>query len=182
MKSAFTSTTGHGIDIEMSSRTAINRKRPSYPLLISLSHGLIKGLVIDYGCGHGADVKYLNSIGYKAVGYDPNFFPDRSVLKDSFYDTALNFYVLNVVFPETRIQILKDIKRILKSGGSIVVAVRDVSEKIEGKEYLDGVMTAKNTFQKTFTDSELIKLLNKFFYDVKIILKSKPLMAYAKKR
>lgn len=169
-------------DIEMSSRTAINRKKPSQPLMISISQGLIKGTVLDYGCGHGADVKYLKSIGYRAYGYDPNFFPDRSVLKDNFYDTVLNFYVLNVVFPETRLDILKDIKRVLKSGGIVVVAVRDASERIEGMEFMDGVITAKNTFQKTFTAEELTKLLERFFYDVKIISKSKPLMAYAKRR
>ncbi|MEM1576495.1 MAG: methyltransferase domain-containing protein [Archaeoglobaceae archaeon] len=181
-----------GEDICMSANAAINREKrlelhPSRPLKIALNKGLINGKVLDFGCGYGVDVEYLREIGYEAFGYDRcrlrfGKYADRSVLKDDFYDTVTNFYVLNTVYPETRIEVLNEIRRVLKKNGTVLVAVRDVSEDkiIKGIPYLDGVVTKKQTFQKTFDREELEKLLELFFSDVELI-SIFPLMMSAKK-
>lgn len=169
-------------ELEMAAKTAIRRKGPSYPLKLALEKGLISGKILDYGCGVGADVEHLKSLGYDAVGYDPCYFPRMDVLKDETYDTVLCFYVLNVVFPDTREKILQDIYRVLKPNGKAIIAVRDVSEKIAGEPFLDGVITAKGTFQKTFTVDELVSLVSKYFDEVEVISRSKPLMVVAWKR
>lgn len=168
-------------ELEMSSKTAIPRKKHSLPLKIALSKGLIKGRILDYGCGRGTDIKYLKNLGYNAVGYDPNYFPNKSILTSNTYDTVLCFYVLNVVFPQTREEILKDIRRVLKPNGIAIIAVRDITEEVKGKPYLDGVITAKGTFQKLFSPEELKSLISKYFKEVKIISRSRPLMIIARK-
>ena len=47
--------------ITKSHKTAIARSGPSAPLLTLEKMGLINGEVLDYGCGKGADEKYLLS-------------------------------------------------------------------------------------------------------------------------
>ena len=76
-------------------RTAIRRYRCSRPVSLALANGLIaKGMsVLDYGCGHGADVRYLKSKKIRARGWDPHYAPDRRGLQPA--DVVNLGYVLN---------------------------------------------------------------------------------------
>jgi len=169
--------------IKVSARTAISRKTASKPTRLLEAKGLLRGLIIDYGCGKGADVEYLKEKGYKVVGFDPNYRPTYSLLVPNTYDTVLCNYVLNVVPPKIRHEILKKIHLILKCGGKAFITVRDISEgKIGGTPYEDGVITSRGTFQKLFTPKELVGLVSQYFDDVMIISRRQPLTVVGVKR
>jgi ATP adenylyltransferase len=53
--------------------TIKEREWPSFPTKQLLSRGLIKGRVLDFGCGTGVDVQYLREKGCDVIGYDPYF-------------------------------------------------------------------------------------------------------------
>jgi len=168
-------------ELAMAAKTAITRKGPSLPTRILEQRGLLRGKILDYGSGKGADVEYLKSKGYDIVGFDPYYKPDYHLLTDETYDTVLCNYVLNVVFPETRHEVLQNIRRILKDGGVAFITVRDISEKVTGKPYKNGVITAKGTFQKLFSPEELVNLVKQYFEEVVIINRRQPLIVMAKK-
>lgn len=120
--------------------TAIVRKRRSIPAAKLFKAGLIKGKVLDYGCGRGADVKFYKN----AVGYDPYYRPDLKVLTKQ-YDTVICTYVANILNYEER----KKLYRVLrKLGRNIFITVRRNIKK-------DG-FTNKGTYQETvYIDQEV---------------------------
>ena len=83
--------------------------------------GLLQGLVLDYGCGYGQDVRFMQSKGYDAHGYDPYYFADSQ--SDTF-DTVVCFYVLNVLFPDEQTDVLMNISHLLKPTGRAYFSVR----------------------------------------------------------
>jgi 2-polyprenyl-3-methyl-5-hydroxy-6-metoxy-1,4-benzoquinol methylase len=102
--------------------TAISRKRASVPLRYLQDKGHLKGAILDYGCGKGADFNHLKQAGYTAEAYDPHWKPID--LTGMSFDTVLCTYVLNVVSAEAEDEILKSIKSLLKKGGQAFIAVR----------------------------------------------------------
>jgi SAM-dependent methyltransferase len=99
-----------------SHNTAKARKQPSAPIKLLQEQNLIRGRVLDYGCGRGYDAIY-----YGFEMYDPywwNFKPK------GYFDTVVCNYVLNVVDEETEKEILSSIKRYLKKNGVAYIAVR----------------------------------------------------------
>jgi hypothetical protein len=109
--------------------------------------------VLDYGCGHGADVRYLKSKKIRARGWDPHYAPEERGLQPA--DVVNLGYVLNVIEkPEERVQALRSAFALAQK--ALVVAVR-VDRSLAGtdaEEYGDGVLTARDTFQKVFTQGE----------------------------
>jgi len=101
--------------------TAKQRDAPSLPVRYLHERGLIQGRVLDYGCGFGRDVQFLQAKGHDATGFDPHYFPD---LPNRKFDTILCFYVLNVLFEAEQTAVLMDIARLLKSAGTAYFAVR----------------------------------------------------------
>lgn len=102
--------------------TAISRKKASAPLRFLQDNKLLKGTVLDYGCGKGADGRYLTSNGYTSMSYDPYWNPiNLSGLK---FDTILCTYVLNVVDEKSEDEILSAIKNLLAEGGEAFISVR----------------------------------------------------------
>jgi hypothetical protein len=56
---------------DKSKNTAISRTKPSKPIKLLIKSNQLYGHILDYGCGKGADVQYLNRInGIKCCGYD----------------------------------------------------------------------------------------------------------------
>ncbi len=117
--------------IDSSYLTAISRSKPSRPLRYLLANQLVKGRVLDYGCGRGFDAAYLN-----ADKYDPYYFNQQP---EGAYDTILCFFVLNVLSRSKRTAVKRHIKQLLKPGGKAYIAVRN-DNFTEGK-------TSKGTFQ-----------------------------------
>jgi hypothetical protein len=81
----------------------------------------ITGSIIDWGCGKGADVTYL-----QCQGYDPHYRPERPL---GAFDTVLCTYVLNTI-PNyhDRCVIITEALAYLKRGGWIYVAIRPQHE------------------------------------------------------
>lgn len=101
--------------------TAKERDAPSLPVRMLYGRGLLRGAVLDYGCGYGRDVEFLRSRGLDAEGYDPYYFPATPARK---FDTIVCFYVLNVLFEDEQTAVLMDVARLLKPGGRAYFAVR----------------------------------------------------------
>jgi len=111
--------------------TAIARKNPSSPLVTLERLGLIHGTLLDYGCGKGADGRYLQSKNIEVDSYDPHWSPIS--LEGKVYDTILCTYVLNVIeSDQERDFLVKDILKHLKPKGKAYLSVRRDLKK-EGK-------------------------------------------------
>lgn len=101
--------------------TAKTRTKLSFPASLLMSRNLLKGSILDFGCGLGSDVKFLNDHNFSADGYDPFYFPDYPQKK---YDTILCLYVLNVLFSEEQSQVIMRVSELLNPGGTAYFAVR----------------------------------------------------------
>ena len=103
--------------------TAIQRKGPSAPLNLFLKNKIFYhgASIIDYGCGHGADVRALEGLGFAVVGYDPYWAPHVEL---SASDIITCTYVLNVLRPAERERTLEKINALLKPNGQALITVR----------------------------------------------------------
>lgn len=87
---------------DTSHRTAVARTRPSAPVRFLLAAGLLRGRLLDWGCGRGLDAAYLG-----ADAYDPYWRPEMPDRRRR-YDTVLCTYVLNVLpTAEDRTRVLR---------------------------------------------------------------------------
>lgn len=129
-----------------------------------------RGLV--YGDGRGAASTYLGSQSYEPFppsGFSPDYTGDRvSGEGDTInkkFNTILNTFVLNVVDPQTRAFIVKDIGNLLQNGGRAVFVTRgaDVanSKALVSFGPLERIQRSegKLTYQKGFTQPELIQYI-----------------------
>ncbi len=101
--------------------TAIERTYLSFPAQFLLDKNLLEGLILDFGCGLGNDIKLLEQKGFPIQGYDPYYFPAYPTHK---FDTILCFYVLNVLLPEEQAHVMMEVSHLLKPGGKAYYAVR----------------------------------------------------------
>ena len=134
-------------------KTAIRRFRLSRPIAQAIREGLIHTgvTVLDYGCGRGEDVCYLREDGIEAIGWDPYFQPDVTLLPADVVNLG---YVLNVIedVRERRQTLLKAFEL---AQGLLIVAVRVDRGPKSGDTYRDGVITTRGGFQKVYTQGEL---------------------------
>jgi ATP adenylyltransferase len=101
--------------------TAKERTDLSFPARMLYRRGLLKGDVLDFGCGLGKDVEVLRGNGVSVVGYDKHYFPKYPTER---FDTIICLYVLNVLLPEEQAKVLMEISRLLKPTGTAYFAVR----------------------------------------------------------
>jgi len=111
-----------------SHRTAIARRGVSAPCRWLAEQGRIVGVPLDWGCGKGADMRYL-----QCEGYDPYHRPKLPVGILGKFDTILCTYVLNVI-PSAgdRERILQNAMARLQSGGWLYVTVRADRKNLNG--------------------------------------------------
>jgi len=102
--------------------TAISRNKASTPLRFLDEKGLLKGSVLDYGCGRSADFNHLKEAGYIAEAYDPYWRPISLAGKK--FNTILCTYVLNVLKKEDEKEVLDSIRSLLQEGGEAYITVR----------------------------------------------------------
>src|ERR1700685_582028 len=140
-------------------RTAIRRTDFSLPMKCLLRDGLIDETmsVFDYGCGHGQDVRLLQSQGIRGQGWDPTFCPAAPITKADVVNLG---YVINVIEkPDERAETLRrawDLcNRILSVAAQITVPGRGSGVVPFG----DGAVTRLGTFQKHFSQGELREYL-----------------------
>lgn len=101
--------------------TVKERTQASFPVRYLLRQGLIRGRVLDFGCGLGVDIVFLRARGFGITGYDPHYAPD---LPQGKFDTVLCLYVLNVLLPEEQAHVLMAVAELLKPEGRAYFAVR----------------------------------------------------------
>lgn len=101
--------------------TAKERDRASFPTRKLWRMGLIRGRILDFGCGFGADVNFLRQKGMDVTGYDPHYAPDYP---EGHFDTILCHYVLNVLLTEVQSQVLMAVSELLKPDGAAYFTVR----------------------------------------------------------
>ena len=107
--------------------TAIHRKDISAPTRFLLKHELLKGRILDFGCGYGFDTNTLKQQGFDITGYDSYYRPERP---DGKFDTIICNYVLNVLEPYEQADVLMDISNLLSPNGCAYFAVRrDLKEE-----------------------------------------------------
>jgi len=136
-------------------KTALYRYDYSRPIRLALEADLITKAttVFDYGCGRGDDVKRLRRHGIDCNGWDPVHEPEKPLVPAQVVNLG---YVVNVIEDEV------ERADVLGKAWALAERLLIVSALVEGDgetEHLtpfkDGFLTAANTFQKYFQQSEL---------------------------
>jgi hypothetical protein len=136
-------------------RTAIARGLASRPITIAMSDGVIgEGTtVFDYGCGRGADVRHLRSLGIEASGWDPVHAPDQPRKRADVVNLG---YVVNVIEQSTeRVRVLRSAWELARRTLVVAARLRWEAAGLHGHEAADGVITATGTFQRFYRQDEL---------------------------
>ena len=97
-------------------KTAIKRNALSLPMRHLNDKGLLKGRVLDFGCGKGGDVERLG-----IEGFDPFH---RPTMPKGKFDTITCNYVLNVISDKDGKKVLDEIRSKLKKNGKAYISVR----------------------------------------------------------
>ena len=140
-------------------RTALRRQRLSVPVQKAEKFGVISPefTFFDYGCGHGDDVRILTSMGITASGWDPHFQPDFDKLRSDVVNLG---YVLNVIEnPAERREAVKEAYSLTNRVLIVSVLVRGYRTSDQAHKLGDGVLTARQTFQKIFSPDEIAAYL-----------------------
>jgi len=138
-------------------RTAIRRYRCSRPVSVALADGIITKdtVVLDYGCGLGGDIRYLQKQRITAAGWDPHHRPDGTLGPA---DVVHLGYVLNVIEdPQERMMTLRRAYEFARR--ALIVAVRVDRTLDDADEFGDGYLTNRGTFQKIYTQAEFREYL-----------------------
>ncbi|MEU2448999.1 DNA phosphorothioation-associated putative methyltransferase [Streptomyces sp. NPDC012765] len=135
--------------------TAISRASLSVPARQAMvDKQVLPGLtVLDYGCGRGGDVRALQQLNFRAVGWDP-FYQADTTLEPA--DVVLLTYVLNVI--EDPRERRKTLQEAWDLAGTVLVASARLTwekSKVKGEAFGDGLLTSRQTFQYLFGASEL---------------------------
>lgn len=104
-----------------SHHTAIPRVRESFPVRYLVNHGFLCGRILDFGCGHGADVRFLTAAGKDVIGYDPYYLPEWPSGR---FDTVLCTYVLNILLPIEQAHALMAVSELVAPDGRAFFTVR----------------------------------------------------------
>jgi len=140
-------------------RTAIVRTDLSRPVKAALESGLIhpSKTFLDFGCGQGQDVDALQAMGFESTGWDPVHRPSGSKTPA---DTVNLGYVLNVIEdPAERIEVLVNAWGLTRSALVVTGLTKGSLSCDRAREFGDGVITQRNTFQKFFDHTELQVLI-----------------------
>ena len=101
--------------------TAIERTSMSFPTRWLKQNKLLKGEILDFGCGFGFDTDQLKEQEFDITGYDNYYRPDYPEKR---FDTIICNYVLNVLEPNEQAEVLMSVAELLKPTGRAYFAVR----------------------------------------------------------
>ena len=136
-------------------RTAIARSDLSRPVQLLIGNGVLtpKHTFFDYGCGLGDDVRFLQSLGYAAHGWDPAHRQDEARRSAEVVNLG---YVLNVIErPGERAEALRRAFELSQKCLCVAVLVGSASYAGEAQTYGDGLLTSRSTFQKYYQQEEV---------------------------
>ena len=101
--------------------TAKERTSISFPTRWLKQNNLLKGEILDFGCGFGFDTDELQKEGFDIVGYDNYYRPEYPTKR---FDTIICNYVLNVLEPKEQAEVLMEVSELLKPTGTAYFTVR----------------------------------------------------------
>jgi len=158
--------------IKISKRTAIKRDKLPLPSRIALERELIRGIVLNFGAGKDKLTK-IEALKNKSViacsNYDINDgFPSK-FHRLLFFDTIICSYVLNVLPPEERREMIEHMKLYGANGARFLIAVRTDFPRKKWKKHKDGYITGSGTFQKIYNKLKITRELRKYFSTVHIV-------------
>ncbi len=141
-------------------RTALNRRELSRPIRLALEDGLItqETTVMDYGCGHGDDLRLLSGLSINCHGWDPVHSPKGKRVSADVVNLG---YVINVIEDvEERLSALLIAWGLAQK--LMIVSARLSVEAKDGEftSYGDGCLTRLSTFQKFYQQHELREWIN----------------------
>ena len=136
-------------------KTAMARYDLSKPTKTLIEFGVLRPgkTFFDYGCGLGSDVQGLRALGYDAGGWDPVHAPDEPKNRADVVNLG---YVINVIEdPVERIETLVEAWN--HTDGLLIVSsmIKGRESYTFAREYGDGLITQRNTFQKYLDQGEL---------------------------
>ena len=142
-------------------RTALRRTELSRPVRLALNGGLIRPdySVFDYGCGHGGDVRRLQSLGFTCRGWDPVHHPEGTRVPSDVVNLG---YIVNVIEDSReRSDTLR--QAWLLANRLLIVSAQLTADAnpSELRPYRDGCVTRLNTFQKYYEQQELREWIDK---------------------
>ena len=133
--------------------TAIDRIKLSSPVQFLLNQNLLTGRILDFGCGLGNDVKFLQQKGFDITGYDPYY---ANIYPEGKFDSIVCCYVLNVLMPDVQADVLMNIAHLLKPGGKAYYAVRrDLKKEGFREHYVHKKPTYQCTVKLPFKSIQL---------------------------
>lgn len=131
------------------------REAASRPIRLAVEHGLIskRKSFFDYGCGRGADVEWIESMGWRARGWDPVHRPSTRRTKS---DVVALTYVINVIeVPSERAKVVSEAWNLTNRVLIVSARLDDERDDAHVKPRADGWMTNRGTFQKFYEHLEL---------------------------
>lgn len=136
-------------------KTAIRRPSFSLPIKCLLRDGLLNAstTMFDYGCGHGKDLKLLSDMDIRCAGWDPVL---RTETKRERADVVNIGYVINVIEDaRERSAALRSAWDLCQQLLVVAARVQFAAPDAPQKEFADGVLTSRGTFQKYYNQHEL---------------------------
>jgi DNA phosphorothioation-associated putative methyltransferase len=150
-------------------RTAIARAKQSKPIEFLVANVALDpaARILDFGCGHGADVRWLRTCGFDATGYDAHEEFGFSLAPSGCFDLVTMIYVVNIL-PSVaeRMDAVNRAWAFVKPGGLMYIVSRTRSqiaaEAVSGrwKQFGDGYISSQSrrTFQKGHDREDLMSL------------------------
>ena len=155
--------------------TAISTNGPSVPMrhitIYSPFHSdITKELgILDYGCGRGRDIKYLEGRypGLKVEGYDPGPFGYNTLPTRLYGGVCLTYVLCCIPDLRERLETINKAWLYVARGGWLTISTRTHNEvsrlacKLNWSPYDDGWISseARCTFQKGFSIDDLYYLV-----------------------
>ena len=139
--------------------TALTRYNLSAPMQALARFNFLDGKrsIFDYGCGKGDDIRNLEANDLLVSGWDPHFFPDGQREPADIVNLG---FVINVIENlEERLDALRGAYFLAKEL-LVVSAMLYNQNSFKGQRLNDGVLTARSTFQKYFTQTELKEFID----------------------
>lgn len=147
-------------------RTAIGRLDLSRPFKCAMDDGLVEtgSKILDYGCGRGDDLRHLRALGYDASGWGPVHRADGIRKRSPVVNLG---YVVNVI------ESVGERREALRQAWALTDRLLLVSARLslDGRglqncrQYRDGCVASRGTFQKFFEQQELLGPLMRFVDD-----------------
>ncbi len=137
--------------------------------------------ILDYGCGTGALIEYLQTYNWKVAGYEPNnsdnlknkkilIFKDKTEIKGVYSLLSLWHVLEHVVDP---VQTLKEVKPFIKENGKLIIAVPNPNsyDANHYKAHWAAYDVPRHLFH--FNKNSMERLLNNTGYTLEAILPMK---------